>query len=424
MVAATLQPTTDFNWSTLSLLLQSPIAYHRVFAHIGGGATAGLFLSQAFYWTPRTKNPDGWFYKTSAEWEQETGLTRWEQETARKQLIKRGLIVEKKQGLPCKLFFRIVKEQLISAITSLKTAETSQNQQFEEKPHTRMRETHKLDRGKPSNLIEEKPQTGEAENPLPVGVTDAKFLPEITSKITSENTYKEQVCVGLEKTLDEDRKCDQQKFYDHEHEINQDPIPEPLTTLLEETNQDPTPESCTTPLDDVETSQNDETGHEGQGSAAPRDKTLQKTSQKEKKWKCPGNDAEKAAFLKWKGELLAVKYKRCEPVEGRTAALAWANKDPEAADLLWQDWQKWQKQKVQEAANPNTAIADTVPEFRRMDKQEHAAVLDKFINHTKQEFLKLCWWHKYWLEFASRQFRLRQELIPGLTAEIIQKIKD
>lgn len=235
-----------------------------------------------------------------------------------------------------------------------------------------------------------------------------------------------EVCVGLEEFLDQDSECEQwerdhQKFYDHDHdhdhEINEDPIPQPLTKLLEETNLDPTPEFCTTLLDDVETSQNDETTHEGKGFAAPRHKTLQKPLQKQE-WLCPGTDAEKAAFLKWKGELLA-KEKKCLPVEGRTAALGWANRNPEAANLLWEDWQKLKAQD----ANQNTAL-ETVPEFRRMDKQEHVAVLDKFINHTKQEFLKLCWWHEYWLEFASRQFRLRQELIPGLTAEIIQKIKD
>jgi|GEM_PF-3592697 len=104
------------NWFELTNLLTRPIAFHRIFATIGGGACAGIFLSQAFYWTPRTKDPDGWFYKSQVEWEEETALTRYEQEKIRRDLKSRGLIEEKKEGLPCKLFFRINKEALMQAL--------------------------------------------------------------------------------------------------------------------------------------------------------------------------------------------------------------------------------------------------------------------------------------------------------------------
>jgi len=63
-----------------------PIAFHRIFVDIAGSIAAALMLSQAVYWSTRTKNPAGWFYKTADDWQEETGLTRREQEGARKRL--------------------------------------------------------------------------------------------------------------------------------------------------------------------------------------------------------------------------------------------------------------------------------------------------------------------------------------------------
>lgn len=91
---------------TLATLLDRPIAFQRVFVSLGAGVTGALMLSQALYWTKRAKD-DGWFYKTQSEWEEETGLTRYEQESARSKLKKIGVLEEVKKGLPCKLFYRV-----------------------------------------------------------------------------------------------------------------------------------------------------------------------------------------------------------------------------------------------------------------------------------------------------------------------------
>ena len=93
--------------ASLKLALQHPIPYHRVLATVGGGASAGLFLSQCWYLTLRTTDRDLWWSRTQAEWERETGLSRREQETARKKLRARGLLEEKKAGVPAKLYFRL-----------------------------------------------------------------------------------------------------------------------------------------------------------------------------------------------------------------------------------------------------------------------------------------------------------------------------
>jgi hypothetical protein len=103
--------------SSLKLALRNPIAYHRVLASVGGGATVGLFLSQCWYWTIKTRNDeDGWWSKTQAEWENETGLKRREQERARRQLKVHGILEERKTGVPAKLYFRLNLDTLARLI--------------------------------------------------------------------------------------------------------------------------------------------------------------------------------------------------------------------------------------------------------------------------------------------------------------------
>ena len=109
-----LMKSDDFR--SIKLALQHPTAYHRILANIGGGVTAGLFLSQCWYWTTKTTDQDGWLSKTQAEWEKETGLTRREQETARKRLRSRGFLQEKRAGVPARLYFRLDVKALAAAI--------------------------------------------------------------------------------------------------------------------------------------------------------------------------------------------------------------------------------------------------------------------------------------------------------------------
>lgn len=89
------------------------IAYHPRLVRVTGGVTSTILLGQLLYWTPRTRpEAEGWIYKTQPELELETGLTRREQDTARKKLRDSGILQEKKVGVPAKLFFRIDLEAL------------------------------------------------------------------------------------------------------------------------------------------------------------------------------------------------------------------------------------------------------------------------------------------------------------------------
>jgi hypothetical protein len=88
-------------------VLGSPVAYYAAFAQALGGVEAGVFASQFFYWHGKGHDPDGWVYKTQAEIEEETGLTRRNQETARKRLRDCGVLEEKYTGMPAKLYYRL-----------------------------------------------------------------------------------------------------------------------------------------------------------------------------------------------------------------------------------------------------------------------------------------------------------------------------
>jgi hypothetical protein len=96
--------------------LDRPIAFHRCFVTITGSVTAALMLSQAVYWSKRSKDPEGWFYKTAEEWTEETGMVRSEIENARKRLKIAGFITEKLKGAPAKLFYRVNAEAVQQAL--------------------------------------------------------------------------------------------------------------------------------------------------------------------------------------------------------------------------------------------------------------------------------------------------------------------
>lgn len=120
----------------LLFLLDRPIAFHRCFVTLAGSVTAGLMLSQALYWSRRTTDESGWFYKTQAEWEEETGLVRREQETARKALLDlvspsgERVWEEQRRGVPARLYYR-VNLDAISDLLSLQNVGKCQSRMSE-----------------------------------------------------------------------------------------------------------------------------------------------------------------------------------------------------------------------------------------------------------------------------------------------------
>lgn len=98
----------------ITQLLDRPIAYHRVFVTLTGSVKAAILLSQAMYWQQRAKQKDGWWYKSADEWEEETGLTRHEQQTARKDC--EPFLMADLRGVPATLYWKVNETAIEQAL--------------------------------------------------------------------------------------------------------------------------------------------------------------------------------------------------------------------------------------------------------------------------------------------------------------------
>jgi hypothetical protein len=170
-------------------LLNRPIAFHRIFVKIGGGVTAGLLLAQAHYWTNKLPaEREGWFYKSAAEWEEETGLTRREQETARKHLREKGLLEERIGALKDEgrvLWFRVNQDALIAALTAEAEAAASRPGKASQPAPRAVEGSHDSAKG-----VAQKRQTPPHDSAIRVAPKRQTSLitSETTAETTSENT--------------------------------------------------------------------------------------------------------------------------------------------------------------------------------------------------------------------------------------------
>ncbi|WP_213306033.1 hypothetical protein [Paraburkholderia sacchari] len=75
-----------------------PVAYYPRLAAPCGSVNAAILFCQLYYWSKHATHELG-VHKTGAEIEDETGLGRFEQETARKLLRQRGVLIESKRSI-------------------------------------------------------------------------------------------------------------------------------------------------------------------------------------------------------------------------------------------------------------------------------------------------------------------------------------
>ncbi len=159
-------------------LVDRPIAFQRSFVRLGVGITGALLLSQIVYWQNRMEG--NWFYKTQTDLEEETGLTRYEQEGARKKLVSCGVLEEAKRGIPAKLYFRVNQERLEELLLG-------------ENQHAGMGKTNKQGCGISANSDAENQHAGMGKtneqscgNSASIHTVDYQ---ETTQKINAENKY-------------------------------------------------------------------------------------------------------------------------------------------------------------------------------------------------------------------------------------------
>lgn len=106
-----------------------PVAYYPSLAKHVGGVNAAIFLCQLLYWDDKAQDQLLGVYKSSEEWEVETGLSYREQATARNKLKERGLIVETHKRLQHRIYFKINSERLdqIGDLIQCKNIENTQH---------------------------------------------------------------------------------------------------------------------------------------------------------------------------------------------------------------------------------------------------------------------------------------------------------
>jgi hypothetical protein len=135
-------------------ILSPPIAFHRCLVPIAGSVNGALMLSQAIYWTARTKDTQGWFYKSQKDWEDETALSRSEQEIARKLLRGTGFWQEKLRGVPATLYFRVDCEILQSSLQNLSIQVCRKSQTSLQNPANKIADSCKLSQRLPETTQE------------------------------------------------------------------------------------------------------------------------------------------------------------------------------------------------------------------------------------------------------------------------------
>jgi hypothetical protein len=95
------------------------VGYSPDLARAVGGATIGLFLNQLLFLSDKGANPEGWVYKSEAEMGKETGLTKREQQTARRKLLSLGVIVIMRGGWKNTYHFKVIWEKLYQVIAGI-----------------------------------------------------------------------------------------------------------------------------------------------------------------------------------------------------------------------------------------------------------------------------------------------------------------
>jgi hypothetical protein len=119
----------DFAALAAALSSQRPIAYSVNLARITGDVKAALFLSQLIYWTrvgTEIEHHEGWVFKSREDWTHETGLSRYEQESARAKLVELGLAEESRVGTPARNCYRVVPQVLGTMLARLLRSEPVQ----------------------------------------------------------------------------------------------------------------------------------------------------------------------------------------------------------------------------------------------------------------------------------------------------------
>ena len=107
----------QFDAAMLLDIFEEPIVIQRNFLRLTGNLNSAMLLSWIVTLSQDQEyESDGWLRLTQATWQQDTGLSRFELESARAALRKRELIEERRKGLPAKTEIRLDVNRLTQAL--------------------------------------------------------------------------------------------------------------------------------------------------------------------------------------------------------------------------------------------------------------------------------------------------------------------
>jgi hypothetical protein len=146
------------------ILPSRKVGYSPDLARAVGGATIGLFLSQLLFLSDKGADPNGWIYKSEAEMRQETGLTKREQQTARRKLLSLGVIQIVRRGWKNTYHFRIAWERLEQVIEQFLRGQTVATTPSDQEQSVPTEPVQTVPTEPPQNVTTERPQNAAALN--------------------------------------------------------------------------------------------------------------------------------------------------------------------------------------------------------------------------------------------------------------------
>ena len=98
-------------------IFDEPIVIQRNFLKLTGNLNTAMLLSWIVTLNQdQSFESDGWLRLTQSTWQQDTGLSRFELESARAALRKHELIEERRKGMPAKTEMRLNVNRLAQAL--------------------------------------------------------------------------------------------------------------------------------------------------------------------------------------------------------------------------------------------------------------------------------------------------------------------
>lgn len=107
----------------------------------GGDVKAALLLSQCVYWSDKSKDPEGWFYKSYKEWYVEIGLSQFEVGRAVKKLSAWLKLKKKHANRAPTLHYKVDLDALTKSIIKFLDNRKSQQSDYEETQQSHYEET-------------------------------------------------------------------------------------------------------------------------------------------------------------------------------------------------------------------------------------------------------------------------------------------